>query len=61
MKKVFAAILTAALLVLLASCSFNYETSDLGRYITLGGYSRFTAEELKAKYGSMREFRNSAR
>ncbi len=51
-KTVISAVLAAAVLSVLASCSFSYEKSDLGRYIELGDYSHFSYSELKAKYES---------
>jgi len=51
--RITAAALTAALLLIaLISCGFDYENSDLGRYVKLGDYSHFTSDELRAKYES---------
>ena len=50
MKKISAALTALMLLFALVSCSFSYETSDLGKYLTLGDYSHFSSSELKEKY-----------
>ena len=50
MKRIIAALLLTAMLAVLVSCSFSYETSSLDKYIALGDYSHFSSDEIKAKY-----------